>query len=118
MLGSFKLCVCLFVYNQGYICTCYSGYMGINCEIDADECLSVPCLNNGTCLENSDPSRPGFDLETAEGYMCECLKGFTGMSKRLLILLSFKDVFDNCPILILLYLGTVSLMDLSADIVE
>ena len=33
---------------------------------EIDECLSDPCQNGGTCLND------------AGGYMCQCLDGFTG----------------------------------------
>ena len=32
-----------------YQCRCDIGYEGINCTEEINECLSNPCLNNGTC---------------------------------------------------------------------
>ena len=57
---------------------CHAGYTGKNCEVDILECESSPCQNGGTCLENSDKSRPEYSVTTAEGYTCECVPGFTG----------------------------------------
>ena len=33
----------------GYTCTCNPGYTGINCNATINNCLSNPCINNGTC---------------------------------------------------------------------
>ena len=41
--------------------------LGVQCEIDIDECLSFPCAHGSTC------STPRLDF-----YTCECLPGFTG----------------------------------------
>lgn len=39
-------------YNQsGYVCSCPSGFLGHNCEIDINECSSRPCQNRGTCID-------------------------------------------------------------------
>lgn len=32
-----------------YLCTCASGWTGVSCEIDMDECLSSPCMLWGSC---------------------------------------------------------------------
>ncbi|KAJ3655012.1 hypothetical protein Zmor_014159 [Zophobas morio] len=37
------------------------------CEEDFNECESNPCLNNGTCLD------------AANGYVCNCLPGYSGV---------------------------------------
>ena len=34
----------------GYTCTCPSGYNGLNCQNDIDECASDPCSNGGSCM--------------------------------------------------------------------
>nr|XP_051676393.1 protein crumbs homolog 1 isoform X2 [Oryctolagus cuniculus] len=51
-----------FSYGEaaGYVCACHSGFTGIHCEEDIDECSSNPCQNGGTC-ENL----PG-------NYICRC----------------------------------------------
>ncbi len=32
-------------------CQCGRGYAGPRCEIDINECLSMPCQNDATCLD-------------------------------------------------------------------
>ena len=39
--------------NEGpnqYSCACPSGYTGMNCEEDIDECKMSPCANQATCI--------------------------------------------------------------------
>lgn len=30
-----------------YDCKCDQGYQGVHCEVNTDECISTPCLNDG-----------------------------------------------------------------------
>lgn len=53
-------------YQSRYNCICKSGFKGVNCEIEENECDSHPCLNGGTCLDQ------------VNGYSCICKLGFTG----------------------------------------
>lgn len=50
----------------GYYCTCERGWTGPNCEIEINECLSNPCLNGGSCVDELD------------GFYCTCPLGFIG----------------------------------------
>ena len=34
---------------------------------DINECLSYPCVNGGTCVDQVD------------GYLCQCVPGYTGV---------------------------------------
>ena len=34
--------------TDSYVCVCLSGYEGVNCSIETNECDSNPCLNEGT----------------------------------------------------------------------
>lgn len=40
-----------------------SGYEGVFCHINTDECASQPCLNNGKCVDK------------INSFHCECPKG-------------------------------------------
>ncbi|XP_030836995.1 fibropellin-3-like [Strongylocentrotus purpuratus] len=50
-----------------YSCNCYSGWTGVNCQINENECGSNPCTN-GDCLDE-----PNM-------YSCNCYSGWTGVN--------------------------------------
>lgn len=54
--------------------------LGPSCEFDRDECLSQPCLNNGTCVDGSN------------GFECHCLPGYIG-KKLVLIYFTICNIF-------------------------
>ena len=56
--------------NKPY-CICPLGHFGPRCNLKYDECNSNPCLNNGTCFSNYDPSGEN-------PYMCICSERFYG----------------------------------------
>ncbi|RMB94706.1 hypothetical protein DUI87_28819 [Hirundo rustica rustica] len=43
-----------------------SGYTGLNCEVNINDCDSSPCLNQATCVD------------ALNSYVCKCPPGFTG----------------------------------------
>ena len=73
---------------DAFECDCVSGYVGKQCEtgrmgwmryslarvfpetcvypLDMDDCLTVPCLNNATCID------------AVDDYSCCCVSGYTG----------------------------------------
>lgn len=51
--------------NQ-YHCNCSRGYEGHDCDIEIDECQSVPCLNNATCVDE------------VGNFSCACALGYQG----------------------------------------
>ncbi|MEO1332861.1 MAG: FG-GAP-like repeat-containing protein [Myxococcota bacterium] len=53
--------------DEGFVCNCAdTGFDGVTCEEDIDECLGAPCLNGGTCSN------------TEGGFDCVCVAGFIG----------------------------------------
>ncbi|XP_073446794.1 protein crumbs homolog 2 [Dendrobates tinctorius] len=55
---------CQDLFNS-FSCTCPSGWEGVHCELNIDDCKSKPCAH-GSC----------YDLENS--YRCECSSGYTG----------------------------------------
>ena len=51
-----------------YVCECEPGWKGLNCDEDVDECLSSPCMNNATCVNQ------------LNAFLCQCPDGLTGKS--------------------------------------
>ncbi|CAH0724859.1 unnamed protein product, partial [Brenthis ino] len=58
------------VSMEGYECQCCRGYAGQHCE-DKDACNPSPCLNNGICVDLTQPLN-------GANYHCLCPYGFTG----------------------------------------
>lgn len=56
-----------------------AGTLGKNCDLNVNECLSNPCLNNGTCVETS-----------INSYMCNCPPKYLGLNCEVLVK---KDFF-------------------------
>ena len=56
--------------TKTWTCQCPSQWTGLDCSLDVNECLSQPCLNNGTCKEI-----PAID---GGGFNCSCQKNFAG----------------------------------------
>ncbi|KAM3911904.1 protein crumbs homolog 1-like isoform 2-T2 [Leptodactylus fuscus] len=55
---------CKDLFNS-FSCTCLTGWEGIHCELNIDDCQSSPCVH-GVC----------YDL--VNDYRCNCSSGFTG----------------------------------------
>jgi hypothetical protein len=50
----------------GYLCQCSSGFEGINCEFNINDCENNLCMNNATCID------------AINSYSCQCINGFDG----------------------------------------
>uniref|UniRef100_A0A8C1WN15 Notch receptor 3 n=1 Tax=Cyprinus carpio TaxID=7962 RepID=A0A8C1WN15_CYPCA len=61
-LNGRAICTC----PGSFQCQCGRGYTGPRCEIDINECLSMPCQNDATCLD-----RIGE-------FTCICMPGYQG----------------------------------------
>lgn len=46
---------------------CFYIFLGNNCEIEVNECLSQPCRNGGSCIDE------------LNAFTCQCPPGITGI---------------------------------------
>jgi hypothetical protein len=58
-----------------YECLCQSGFSGVDCENDINECSSAPCDNSGACEDSS--THVAHPVAAAE-YRCSCASGWQG----------------------------------------
>jgi hypothetical protein len=89
-----------------FTCYCVPGYTGTYCQIDINECLSMPCSNNATCIDhinayeckcpsgfggehcevnlNECDSSPCMNdakcIDLIDGYYCDCMPGYAGLT--------------------------------------
>ena len=66
--------------TNGYRCVCKPGYMGTQCETDANNCVLNPCLNGGTCID------------LPNDFKCTCVAGYVGSLCQTLV-----DICQNWP---------------------
>ena len=64
-------------YDDNYICVCTSGWTGLHCSIDVDECSSGECDTNAVCTNtvgsfNCSTCNPGYYISgyLVNGYVC------------------------------------------------
>ena len=62
--------ICMYSYISEYTESCAVEY-DANCDVDVDECASLPCQNGAVCLDSSDD--PAIPVHT---YTCSCVAGF------------------------------------------
>ncbi|XP_060597850.1 fibropellin-1-like isoform X2 [Ruditapes philippinarum] len=79
--------------NQCYLedrlllCNCSgSGFTGLYCETNIDDCENQPCMHDGTCIDK------------VNNYTCQCIPGYTGVNCE-------TDI-DDCENIICLNGGT------------
>uniref|UniRef100_A0A1A8J7C3 Milk fat globule-EGF factor 8 protein n=1 Tax=Nothobranchius kuhntae TaxID=321403 RepID=A0A1A8J7C3_NOTKU len=58
------------VFNE-YLCRCQSGFEGVHCQINVNDCANQPCKNGGTCR----------DLDG--DYTCHCPSPYVGKQCQL-----------------------------------
>ena len=83
-----------------YQCQCTPGWAGPDCDIDFDECSSIPCRNGGDCADST--SDASFRINT---YGCSCDPGFEGSDCEVDIdecasSPCFGQVLNNCADLV------------------
>jgi len=90
--------------TDNFLCSCYLGWTGENCDANIDDCIGDPCVH-GTCLDdvnsyvcicnvgwtggdcdvNRDdcifnPCAHGYCLDGEDSYTCTCDQGYTGQN--------------------------------------
>lgn len=71
------------VYSLGYSCICASGFEGISCQINKNDCEIHSCQNGGTCIDE------------VNSYSCKCPPEFEGRKCQFLVDPCYKNECRN-----------------------
>lgn len=73
-------------------CACHEAYTGKFCEFDIDDCAVEPCLNQGTCVQKSDPT--AFDAGKVRDSLFRSFLEFIFECKKIIQLTSQTVVIE------------------------
>ena len=63
---------------EAFECVCEAGWKGLDCTVDADECVSSPCEHGGICTDSSDCVDQGDCAVRINAFLCTCSDDWTG----------------------------------------
>ncbi|PFX16174.1 Fibropellin-3 [Stylophora pistillata] len=71
----------IFTNHSQFKCVCPKGYAGENCEklVMTNPCSTHPCLNNGTCFDDTNSAGIDLKLLNALDFRCFCPIGYSGI---------------------------------------
>lgn len=70
--------MCKFSSNKTFVCACMENYTGRVCSAGTRPCMYSPCLNNGTCIENSTSVNATMSSVSNSSYYCDCGQYYYG----------------------------------------
>ncbi|XP_032229293.2 uncharacterized protein LOC5505030 [Nematostella vectensis] len=70
----------IFLNTSDFRCVCPKGYAGINCDklVLRNPCHNHPCVNGGTCFDDTNSQGLSLKLLNALDYRCFCEINFSG----------------------------------------
>jgi hypothetical protein len=72
---------CRFNQNKNlFECSCFNFYDGTKCQIDTRPCSSIPCLNNGYCIDytNLNNFNLSLNFSSSSSFFCKCPDFYSG----------------------------------------
>lgn len=84
---------------NNFTCSCIPGMTGRICDIDIDDCISAPCLNNGQCIDelggfHCNCNGTGYEGKNCELNIDECVSNPCTNGARCID--QVKDYFCEC----------------------
>ena len=82
--------------DNDFICSCNSAYFkGAACQKDTRPCSSSPCLNDGTCVDESSSLFQNLTNKYNKTYICMCPQYYDGQNCELKLDLCQNETCSN-----------------------